>query len=85
MSKASLKLSAVISVHNEESQLAECLKTLEFADEIVVLNDDARWGGRVHTVRVPHPRPPGRPVAQYEAGAARFFAGLARTRSRAAS
>jgi len=34
-----VKLSAVISVHNEERQLAECLETLAFADEIVVLLD----------------------------------------------
>ncbi len=34
-----MKLSAVISVHNEEKQLADCLKTLSFADEIVVLLD----------------------------------------------
>jgi glycosyltransferase involved in cell wall biosynthesis len=32
-------LSALISVHNEESQLAECLERLKFADEIVVLLD----------------------------------------------
>lgn len=32
-------LSAVISVHNEQHQLADCLETLKFADEIVVLLD----------------------------------------------
>jgi glycosyltransferase involved in cell wall biosynthesis len=32
-------LSAVISVRNEEAQLAACLATLDFADEIVVLLD----------------------------------------------
>jgi len=32
-------LSALISVHNEEDQLAECLERLKFADEIVVLLD----------------------------------------------
>lgn len=32
-------LSAVISVHNEAHQLAACLETLAFADEIVVLLD----------------------------------------------
>ena len=32
-------LSAVISVRNEEKQLAECLERLSFADEIVVLLD----------------------------------------------
>ncbi len=34
-----IKLSALITVHNEESQLAECLETLSFADEIVVVLD----------------------------------------------
>ena len=34
-----IRLSAVISVHNEEAQLAECLEGLIFADEIVVLLD----------------------------------------------
>ncbi len=34
-----LHLSAVISVHNEAHQLAACLETLAFADEIVVLLD----------------------------------------------
>lgn len=34
-----MKLSAVISVYNEQEQLAECLKTLSFADEIVVVLD----------------------------------------------
>ena len=56
MSKASLKLSAVISVHNEEGQLAECLKTLEFADEIVVLldkcTDDSEVVARKFTNRI---------------------------------
>ena len=33
------KLSALIIVHNEEKQLNECLKTLNFADEIVVILD----------------------------------------------
>ena len=44
MSNVPLKLSAVISVHNEENQLTECLKTLEFADEIVVLLDKCTDG-----------------------------------------
>lgn len=35
----SIKLSAVISIRNEEKQLAECLERLSFADEIVVLLD----------------------------------------------
>lgn len=33
------RLSAVVSVRNEERQLAECLETLRFADEIVVVLD----------------------------------------------
>jgi len=33
------KLSAVISIHNEEDRLAECLEKLTFADEIVVVLD----------------------------------------------
>ena len=44
MNNTPLKLSAVISVHNEENQLTECLKTLEFADEIVVLLDKCTDG-----------------------------------------
>jgi len=36
---ADIQLSAVISVHNEEAQLADCLERLSFADEIVVLLD----------------------------------------------
>ena len=36
---SNIQISAVISVHNEESQLADCLEGLGFADEIVVLLD----------------------------------------------
>ena len=39
MNTDNIKLSAVIPVHNEESQLAECLECLKFADEIVVILD----------------------------------------------
>lgn len=39
-----MKLSAVISVHDEEGQLADCLETLAFADEIVVLLDKCTDG-----------------------------------------
>ena len=39
MREIDLKLTAVISVHNEQHQLSECLKTLSFADEIVVVLD----------------------------------------------
>ena len=41
-----LKLSALISVHNEEAQLADCLERLSFADEIVVLLDKCTDGSR---------------------------------------
>jgi glycosyltransferase involved in cell wall biosynthesis len=34
-----LLLSAIVVVHNEETQLAECLKTLEFCDELFVVLD----------------------------------------------
>ena len=44
MSKDGLQLSAVISVRNEEAQLAECLEGLSFADEIVVLLDKCTDG-----------------------------------------
>ena len=39
MMEMNFELTAVISVRNEEHQLAECLKTLSFADEIVVVLD----------------------------------------------
>ncbi len=39
MTGQTIKLSAVISVRNEEQQLADCLDGLKFADEIVVLLD----------------------------------------------
>lgn len=39
-------LSAVISVRNEEKQLADCLERLAFADEIVVLLDRCTDGSR---------------------------------------
>lgn len=38
------RISAVISIRNEERQLAECLETLGFADEIVVLLDKCTDG-----------------------------------------
>ncbi len=34
-----MKLSALITAHNEEDRLAACLETLDFADEIVVVCD----------------------------------------------
>jgi glycosyltransferase involved in cell wall biosynthesis len=39
-------LSALISVHNEETQLADCLERLAFADEIVVLLDKCTDGSK---------------------------------------
>jgi len=39
-------LSALISVHNEEHQLRDCLATLGFADEIVVLLDKCTDGSK---------------------------------------
>lgn len=39
-------VSAVVVAHNEEAQLADCLATLSFADEIVVLLDRCTDGSR---------------------------------------
>jgi glycosyltransferase involved in cell wall biosynthesis len=36
---SSIRLSALVVAHNEETQLADCLDTLRFADEIVVVLD----------------------------------------------
>lgn len=41
-----ITLSAVISIRNEEAQLAECLERLKFADEIVVILDDCSDGSK---------------------------------------
>jgi len=41
-----IRLSALVTVHNEEAQLAECLERLTFADEIVVLLDKCTDGSR---------------------------------------
>ncbi len=41
-----IKLSAVISIRNEEAQLADCLDTLSFADEIAVLLDKCTDGSK---------------------------------------
>ena len=38
------RLSALVVAHNEEAQLADCLATLAFADEIVVVLDDCSDG-----------------------------------------
>ncbi len=40
------KLSALVTVHNEEARLGECLDTLRFADEIVVVLDDCTDGSK---------------------------------------
>ena len=40
----SRKLSALVVAHNEEKQLAACLETLKFADEIVVVLDKCTDG-----------------------------------------
>jgi glycosyltransferase involved in cell wall biosynthesis len=41
-----VRLSALVVVHNEERQLAECLQCLSFADEIVVVLDRCTDGSR---------------------------------------
>ncbi len=43
---SAIKLSAVISIRNEEAQLATCLECLSFADEIVVLLDKCTDGSK---------------------------------------
>lgn len=40
------RLSALVVVHNEEAQLADCLERLRFADEIVVVLDKCTDGSR---------------------------------------
>ncbi len=40
------KLSALVVAHNEEAQLAECLGTLAFADEIIVVLDECTDGSK---------------------------------------
>ena len=51
-----IKISAVISAHNEADQLADCLKTLSFVDEIVVLldkcTDDTERIARLYTGQI---------------------------------
>ncbi|MBT4464390.1 MAG: glycosyltransferase, partial [Rhodospirillaceae bacterium] len=41
-----IKLSALVTVHNEERQLADCLSCLGFADEIVVMLDKCTDGSK---------------------------------------
>ncbi len=45
-SVATPKLSALVVAHNEQAQLADCLETLTFADEIVVVLDDCTDNSR---------------------------------------
>lgn len=40
------RLSALVVVHNEEAQLAECLETVRFADELVVVLDRCTDGSK---------------------------------------
>jgi glycosyltransferase involved in cell wall biosynthesis len=40
------RLSALVVAHNEEAQLADCLATLQFADELVVVLDKCTDGSR---------------------------------------
>ena len=40
------RLSALLVVHNEEAQLAECLETVKFADEVVVVLDRCSDGSK---------------------------------------
>ena len=49
-------LSALISVHDEEHQLAECLERLTFADEIVVMLEGrvVEFGPKAEVLRPPH-------------------------------
>ena len=35
------KISAVLSVHNEEENIERCLKSLLFADEIIVVDNES--------------------------------------------
>ncbi len=46
MATSDIRLSAVVSAKNEERQLADCLKGLTFADEIVVLLDQCTDGSK---------------------------------------
>ena len=41
-----IKISAALNVHNEETNLKECLETLGFADEIVVILDSCTDGSK---------------------------------------
>ncbi len=51
MNTAACELSALVVAHNEASQLADCLETLRFADEIVVVLDKCTDGSRAIAAR----------------------------------
>ena len=40
------RLSALVVAHNEEAQLADCLESLRFADEVVVVLDKCTDGSK---------------------------------------
>ena len=48
------RLSALVVAHNEERQLEECLSTLRFADEIVVVLDRCTDGSKAIAGRIAH-------------------------------
>jgi len=50
--KARPTLSALVVAHNEEAQLADCLATLAFADEIVVVLDKCTDGSKAIAARM---------------------------------
>jgi len=45
------RLSALVVAHNEDAQLAECLETLEFADELIVVLDRCTDGSKDIAIR----------------------------------
>jgi glycosyltransferase involved in cell wall biosynthesis len=54
MSAAAPGLSALVVARNEERQLAECLATLRFADEIVVVLDRCTDGSKAIAAKLAH-------------------------------
>ncbi len=53
---AKINISAVVNTRNEEKNIADCLKTLEFADEIIVVDmesdDDTKKIAKNYTDKV---------------------------------
>jgi hypothetical protein len=47
-----LRLSALVVAHNEEAQLEDCLRTLEFVDELVVVLDKCTDGSKAIAERL---------------------------------